>query len=80
MQSVRAPLSASKENKLSADVGRMSLDKENTVSEREANKWQHIPSWVCSSLLLCLAAPEPEHGAHLGVENCAQNLRRDAGK
>ncbi|XP_019751798.1 ribonucleoside-diphosphate reductase subunit M2-like [Hippocampus comes] len=30
MQSVRAPLSASNENKLSADVGRMSLDKENT--------------------------------------------------
>ncbi|XP_019751801.1 ribonucleoside-diphosphate reductase subunit M2 isoform X2 [Hippocampus comes] len=30
MQSVRSPLSASNENKLSADVGRMSLDKENT--------------------------------------------------
>ncbi|XP_051909604.1 ribonucleoside-diphosphate reductase subunit M2 [Hippocampus zosterae] len=30
MQSVRAPLSASKENKLRAEVGRMSLDKENT--------------------------------------------------
>uniref|UniRef100_A0A3Q2XNM6 Ribonucleoside-diphosphate reductase subunit M2 n=1 Tax=Hippocampus comes TaxID=109280 RepID=A0A3Q2XNM6_HIPCM len=35
MQSVRAPLSASNENKLSADVGRMSLDKENTVNVKK---------------------------------------------